>query len=320
LGLGGANNSNWIIGIRIAGLQVDRTTASGAFPYTSSTKAGILAKYAPEMRFDEVWVQNYDIGVHIQNLTYSSNFFGLNVWANHYGVKTEDVDGNAGINSLGFFGSRFHGNGMASGGTNVSIVDGRQIKIIGGSIEQSGDTGLEITNGEDIFVDGVWFESPLYYHVKIINLNNVTISNSRFITWISTSIPVVLEMKDTAGETLNFINNVVREGRNKGGTGYYLAIFNLFSGTSKINVIGLDYESSVNVYTGYGGTKNADLWIAGKANSTNNVDQLVISYPYTPTSQADTNGMQGNITWDDTNIYVKTSQGWKRATLVGISN
>jgi len=36
---------------------------------------------------------------------------------------------------------------------------------------------------------------------------------------------------------------------------------------------------------------------------------------YTPTGTSDPNGNIGNIAWDDNFIYIKTSEGWKRASL-----
>lgn len=45
------------------------------------------------------------------------------------------------------------------------------------------------------------------------------------------------------------------------------------------------------------------------------VPNLVIVDSFTPTGSGDTAGEQGQITWDDDYIYVKTSVGWKRSTL-----
>lgn len=39
------------------------------------------------------------------------------------------------------------------------------------------------------------------------------------------------------------------------------------------------------------------------------------AFHYTPTSSADPRGNVGDIAWDDSFIYVKTSVGWKRAAL-----
>jgi hypothetical protein len=42
---------------------------------------------------------------------------------------------------------------------------------------------------------------------------------------------------------------------------------------------------------------------------------LIMSYAFTPSSSADGAGEQGEIRWDDSYIYVKTSGGWKRSAL-----
>jgi hypothetical protein len=47
----------------------------------------------------------------------------------------------------------------------------------------------------------------------------------------------------------------------------------------------------------------------------NGYDQLELVTPYTPSSSADANGDEGQVAWDDSYIYIKTSAGWKRAAL-----
>ncbi len=49
--------------------------------------------------------------------------------------------------------------------------------------------------------------------------------------------------------------------------------------------------------------------------STNGYQQLRLRTPYTPTGSSDSNGEVGDISWDENYIYIKTSSGWKRATL-----
>ncbi|MBN1782243.1 hypothetical protein JW948_14010 [bacterium] len=44
-------------------------------------------------------------------------------------------------------------------------------------------------------------------------------------------------------------------------------------------------------------------------------DQLRLRTSYTPKGTADTNGHTGDIAWDDSYIYVKTTAGWKRSAL-----
>jgi hypothetical protein len=52
--------------------------------------------------------------------------------------------------------------------------------------------------------------------------------------------------------------------------------------------------------------------------TTNGYQALRLRNDYTPSATGDTNGEIGNITWDDSFIYIKTSVGWKKATLAAI--
>lgn len=49
--------------------------------------------------------------------------------------------------------------------------------------------------------------------------------------------------------------------------------------------------------------------------ATNGYSQFRMRTSYTPTSTADTNGNTGDVSWDDSFIYIKTSAGWKRSAL-----
>ena len=44
-------------------------------------------------------------------------------------------------------------------------------------------------------------------------------------------------------------------------------------------------------------------------------NQLILKTTYTPSGTTDTNGVVGDIAWDTSYIYVKTSGGWKRSSL-----
>ncbi len=44
-------------------------------------------------------------------------------------------------------------------------------------------------------------------------------------------------------------------------------------------------------------------------------NQLRMRTSYTPTGTSDTNGNSGDIAWDDSYVYIKTSTGWKRSAL-----
>jgi hypothetical protein len=44
-------------------------------------------------------------------------------------------------------------------------------------------------------------------------------------------------------------------------------------------------------------------------------DQFRMRNSYTPSGTSDPNGNIGDVAWDDNNIYIKTSEGWKKAAL-----
>jgi hypothetical protein len=50
-------------------------------------------------------------------------------------------------------------------------------------------------------------------------------------------------------------------------------------------------------------------------NSSTGYNQVRMRTSYTPTGTSDTNGNVGDVAWDDSYVYIKTSAGWKRAAL-----
>lgn len=50
-------------------------------------------------------------------------------------------------------------------------------------------------------------------------------------------------------------------------------------------------------------------------NGANGYTQLRLQQSYTPSSSADSNGAEGDVAWDVSYVYVKTSAGWKRTAL-----
>lgn len=79
---------------------------------------------------------------------------------------------------------------------------------------------------------------------------------------------------------------------------------------SSVNI--LIYGDFVNKMIGIGTTAvTSTLHLKGSFG----YNQLRLETPYTPSGSGDTNGNTGDIAWDDSNIYVKTSTGWKKASL-----
>lgn len=96
------------------------------------------------------------------------------------------------------------------------------------------------------------------------------------------------------------------------------------SSTNKTLVF-LDFNPSItgtlgHVYgllmrTGFNGFGTATPTSRLDASSTNGYEQLRLRTAYTPANTAASAGETGQISWDDSYIYVKTSAGWKRAAL-----
>jgi hypothetical protein len=85
------------------------------------------------------------------------------------------------------------------------------------------------------------------------------------------------------------------------------------SGSQQNNQIeALRVKQNGNIYVGLnvGDAGTSKLDIAGIG-----YNQLRLRTSYTPTNSADVNGNVGDVAWDDSHIYIKTSIGWKRTAL-----
>ena len=95
---------------------------------------------------------------------------------------------------------------------------------------------------------------------------------------------------------------------------------NIITGTGTTNAVAVyDDVKSVTYYSelNYDPTDNnltSNRFTA--IDDANPERQLRLRNTFTPSGTGDTAGLTGNICWDDSNLYIKTSAGWKR---VGIS-
>jgi hypothetical protein len=91
------------------------------------------------------------------------------------------------------------------------------------------------------------------------------------------------------------------------------------TGSNKLYIANDSTTSSVLIYgdfsTGWVGIGTTSPSAGLDVNSSTGYNQLRMRTSYTPTGTSDTNGNVGDIAWDDTYIYIKTSAGWKRAQL-----
>lgn len=132
----------------------------------------------------------------------------------------------------------------------------------------------------------------------------------------NTTYPVV----GTSGDTFIFsstnskgINIITKEG------GTNLDYIRFYLGTT---VSGASYQPHIHI-NGSGTTKGFIGVGSGNTSPTSLVDisgdygyrQLRLRTSYTPSGTADANGETGQIIWDTSWVYVKTSAGWKRASI-----
>mgnify|MGYP007100040337 CR=1 FL=1 len=98
--------------------------------------------------------------------------------------------------------------------------------------------------------------------------------------------------------------------------------FSIKNGTGNADNVTKLFEgiSSANTTTSF---IRADGYISGSSfygktvdvSGTTGYNQLILQNTYTPSGTTDTNGIVGDISWDTSYIYVKTSGGWKRSSL-----
>ena len=102
-------------------------------------------------------------------------------------------------------------------------------------------------------------------------------------------------------------------------TGANLDYIRFYLGTS---VSGASYQPHIHIngsgttkgFMGIGYSNTAPTSLVDISGSTG-YSQLRLRTSYTPTGTADANGSTGQINWDTSYVYVKTTAGWKRASI-----
>ena len=90
--------------------------------------------------------------------------------------------------------------------------------------------------------------------------------------------------------------------------GLYVAQGGSWANTSLNFYPGVFLNGNVGIGTS---TPSATLSVTGSTG----YNQFNMATSYTPTNSADTNGNTGDVAWDNSYVYIKTSVGWKRSTL-----
>lgn len=123
----------------------------------------------------------------------------------------------------------------------------------------------------------------------------------------------------TGSVTLVEINKPVNRGAQDGKETGLRILFDV-TGTAN-NLRALEtVNGDVRLHTTSGRTS---IGLDGSSTVTSRLDvsgeegynQLRLRKKYTPTSSSDPNGAEGDVSWDDNYMYIKTSSGWKRSAL-----
>ncbi len=80
-------------------------------------------------------------------------------------------------------------------------------------------------------------------------------------------------------------------------------------------LIGGDFSANEVYLNGNAGINTTSPTAKLDVNGATGYDQLRMRTSFTPSGTSDSNGNTGDMAWDDDFIYIKTSEGWKRATL-----
>jgi hypothetical protein len=212
-----------------------------------------------------------------------------------------------------------NGNGRSSivGGVLNVIENNISSSVILGGEGNSIDNSLVFLNQRNTIIGGFLCDAVdnTVGQVSIINSNTSDISgsqaqniviNSTFCEIINSNQRNSILNSDTSDITNNSLNCVLLNSVNS-----------VIIGRINITAIGMD-----NITLNAAGDNNKvhlgrDTIVYGSISVQNTLttDDLVVVSSITPTGTADTQGVVGQITWDDDWVYVKTSVGWKRSAL-----
>lgn len=184
---------------------------------------------------------------------------------------------------------------------HTTLAQGNRSFATGGWTRAEGLASF--VSGYSSVASGAWAVAmgygPTASGVATISLGHMTHTSGDYSVAIGKHITAADTCTIVLGKGLSADDNLVNDTRNSLIVGFNDTTATLFVGGSDHRV-GIRTESptaklDVNGPTGY--------------------DQVRMRTPYTPTGTADTNGNVGDVAWDDDYVYIKTSEGWKRAAL-----
>ncbi len=125
-------------------------------------------------------------------------------------------------------------------------------------------------------------------------------------TVLGSDLVAIVNAGETRKATVNQLISIFNSGIDGNGTQNQLAKF-VGAGTIGDSQI-VDDGSHVGMGTS---TPTSRLDVAGEEG----YNQLRLRTSYSPLDTSDANGNAGDVAWDNSYLYVKTNEGWKRAAL-----
>ena len=299
------------------------TSASYALSASFATVASTVSQY-----FIEVTDEGTDIGGPFTTL----NFTGSGVIASNAGGGIVDIfvassgsggggtpggsDGQIQYNNGGSFGGAISmsyddvnnrvGIGTSFPGHTLTVVGA--ISITGSNLNS---TSLRFQDTTGASRNAMFVSSSNWLTVGNTNYEGVDLIKS---ARISGSLFDVNNSSGSANQVLTSTANGIAWATGGGGSvsGSQYAI-PYFSSSTVLGDTSNYYEPTLG-YTVFNGTTPRS--VVDIENGAAPVEGLRIREPYTPTGNGDSSGFQGQITWDEDYLYVKTaSGGWKRVLL-----
>lgn len=247
-------------------------------------------------------------------------------------ISTETDNGNRlQVNGRSWFGNDlyFSNPTYATGGMGAGLqwVGNNMFQIYGGPAHESLTFGPENQIHSSVGISAPWFygtstlaAGPSYFVPMEGGSYSTPGSGSNATKVYHTFTNTPPEINSSNGEpTLMEINKMVNRGVQDGletGLRIKFTINGIANNLRALETV----NGEVRLHTGSGRTS---IGLDGSSTITSRLDvsgetgynQFRLRKKYTPMSTSDTNGSEGDMSWDDNYIYIKTAEGWKRSAL-----
>jgi hypothetical protein len=235
------------------------------------------------------------------------------------------------VNGAGWFGNNVYVSHptYATGGVGAGMkwVDNNSFIIYGGPSERiTFGPSNSITSSSGFFAPSFWSSNPVgsfdaNYHIPTSGgvYSTTGFPGNSDITYHKFTIKAPGSNTGTGRQTLMELNKLVNRGNQDGLETGLRILFNV-TGTAN-NLRALEtVNGDVRLHTNSGRTsigldESSTITSRLDVSGEQGYNQLRLRKKYTPTSSSDTNGAEGDVSWDDNYFYIKTSSGWKRSAL-----